>query len=430
MFNIENDSINKKLELRSISGELIKSITIKEPVFEVHTQNPLNGYYMLQKDDEVILLYLQRDDDLKLSFDWNNFYSSMAFTGRGSAVNQYLLSLYGLQINSRKKGKQFYEKSLYHGNEQDYLSRIDQIYKSHFNRLFSSQFDKRFVDEEMKNLQYGYSLDLLKFEDAKKYYKFQDSVSVSPSFLEPLIYIDFDNAQLYDKYYAYKELSVLKWKKDIERTNDYAMMSDIVTSIRNPFLKQAVLEDLYFEMNATDEVKTKDYYKLIKENSSNLSLLSRAKETYEAIRHVEAEKNLSKFNYLDTEGNTVQLSEFKGQFIVLYVWASFCKDCIKDLQKLQKLAEKYAEKDVVFIGVSVDKPEQVQSWKVTLEENKLKGHQLFFEGSKSKFIQTYDIGSIPNTLLLSVKGVVINNDNSKTSVKKTLKLLDEALKKE
>ena len=78
--------------------------------------------------------------------------------------------------------KPFYKKEFYEGNEQEFLSRLDQYYKGFYGTLFGSRFDESFVNEESKNLQYGYYLDILKFDRAKKYYQFKDSVKASSAF--------------------------------------------------------------------------------------------------------------------------------------------------------------------------------------------------------------------------------------------------------
>lgn len=53
-------------------------------------------------------------------------------------------------------------------------------------------------------------------------------------------------------------------------------------------------------------------------------------------------------------GYRVQLAEFKGKYVLLDFWASWCPDCRKDLPAIAALHKTYAERGVEFIGVSFD----------------------------------------------------------------------------
>lgn len=423
-FNIANDTINNKLLITSVNDEVLETIVIKEDKFEVTSLNLESGYYLLKKNDNPVVLYLKKDDDLTISYDASNFYKSIIFTGKGSDRNSYLLSKQTDLLNNKGRLTHFYKKKFYSGSEQDYVKRLDAYYKDRFGSLFSSRLGKDFENEEMKDLQYAYSLDLLKFADAKKKYDFLDSVTPSRSLTEPLTYIHFDNQQLYDKYPSYKALSILKWKKDIEKEESYLMMEDIFGGIRNKNLQQAVLESLYESLSKEDLQQSKKYYKLIKNNASTLTLLSKAKAKYDVIRQVEAEKNLSNFKYIDTDGLSVQLSEYTGKYIVVNVWSTICKNCSKDFEKIAKYKDKYKGYNIEFVSIALDKKDKFDTWLSILKENNIEENQLFFDGSKSKFINAYDVKSIPSFLLISLKGEVINDEKTRSSLKKTMKVLD------
>jgi thiol-disulfide isomerase/thioredoxin len=53
-------------------------------------------------------------------------------------------------------------------------------------------------------------------------------------------------------------------------------------------------------------------------------------------------------------GESVALQDFKGRWVLLDFWATWCKPCIKMMPKLQQLSEAYADKGLVVIGVSID----------------------------------------------------------------------------
>jgi peroxiredoxin len=60
------------------------------------------------------------------------------------------------------------------------------------------------------------------------------------------------------------------------------------------------------------------------------------------------------FKLTDINGNAVSLSQFKGKYVVIDFWASWCPDCRKDAPNIVNLYNMYKDKGVVFIGVSFD----------------------------------------------------------------------------
>ena len=424
-FNITNDSIDSEFYLTKINNEILETITIEALNFNVDI-NFEDGYYFLQKEDEKVLLYLKKNDEFSISFDADNFQKSLSFTGkRGAGRNTYMHSKNAELLDKDGNVKPFHPKEFYAGNENQYLSRLDQYYKGFYGTLFGSGFDEGFVNEESKNLQYGYYLDILKFEKAKKHYEFTDSIQVSDAFLAPLNSIHFDNQLFSDTYESYNKMAVLKWQKDIEATNDYPVMEGIVASIRTEAIQKGLLERLYETMSKDEPSRMRAYLDFIKAYSKDNRLIAKAKTRLAEIRQEEAVKNLSRFSYLNTNGEEVKLADFKGNYIFLYIWASFCKDCVNEFKNIEKLRDNFEDKNIIFVGVSVDKKEDFEKWSGIVKDSELKktALQLFFDGTRSKIVKAYDISSIPALIVLSLKGERMEIDIKEVDSKKTQRQL-------
>jgi len=429
-FKIENNSLSHKILITGVNDEVLKSIFDKENRFEVDYLSLDEGFYLLKKDGNTIVLYLKPTDAITIAFDDDDFYKSLNFSGEGAYVNSYLLKKRTELVNRKGNFTKFYKKSFYEDGETEYIDKLDKLYKDNYGVLFSSQLSKKFIDEEMKNLQYGYSLDLLRYQDAKKYYKFKDSLAPSKSFLEPLNHVHFQNNQLYKKYNSYKELAVLKWKKDIENLVEYPLKQDVISSLRINPLKEAVLGSLADDMNRNFPERTKVYYELIKKNTDDNKLLLKAREKYAEIKYVEATKNLSKFKFKNLEGEQEKLIQYKGKFIFLNIWTTWCSPCLKKFEELKELEERFKDENIVFLSISVDKVEDFFTWVNLTKENYPEGKHLFLDGSKIKFIKAYNLLEIPTYVLLSPKGVPIKDiEIKKLSSKKTQKEIETLLKK-
>jgi peroxiredoxin len=57
----------------------------------------------------------------------------------------------------------------------------------------------------------------------------------------------------------------------------------------------------------------------------------------------------------DLNGNSVSLADLRGKFVVINFWATYCEPCTREWPELDRLAERFADRDdVVVLAVSVD----------------------------------------------------------------------------
>lgn len=76
----------------------------------------------------------------------------------------------------------------------------------------------------------------------------------------------------------------------------------------------------------------------------------------QARQGVSAEnKKAADFALKNLNGKTVKLSDFKGKVIILDFWATHCPPCIKGIPDFIKLYNKYKDKGLVIIGISLDR---------------------------------------------------------------------------
>ncbi len=121
-----------------------------------------------------------------------------------------------------------------------------------------------------------------------------------------------------------------------------------------------------------------------------------------ALSHAQAGKKLPKapnFTAPDLEGNKVELNVLLGQGpILISFWATHCKPCVKELNKLQKRYPEYRKKGFEILAVDVDGPRSVSRVKSKVKGLKWKFPVLF--DTNRDIYRKYHVLGIPHTVLI------------------------------
>ena len=80
------------------------------------------------------------------------------------------------------------------------------------------------------------------------------------------------------------------------------------------------------------------------------------------------------FKYLDINGKEVSLSDLKGKYVYIDIWATWCGPCTGELPHLKELEKKMHGKKIVFVSISCDKDKA--AWEKMVKEKGLEGVQL------------------------------------------------------
>lgn len=56
--------------------------------------------------------------------------------------------------------------------------------------------------------------------------------------------------------------------------------------------------------------------------------------------------------FVDLNGKTIKLSDYRGKWVVVNYWATWCPPCIKEIPELASFHEAHANKDAVVLGVN------------------------------------------------------------------------------
>ena len=115
------------------------------------------------------------------------------------------------------------------------------------------------------------------------------------------------------------------------------------------------------------------------------------------------------FTANDVNGNPVSLSSFKGKYVLVDFWASWCGPCRAENPNVVKAYNKYKDKNFTILGVSLD--EDGAKWKEAIEHDKLNWTQVSdLKGWKSEPAGKYGVKAIPANFLIDQDGKIIGHN--------------------
>lgn len=121
-------------------------------------------------------------------------------------------------------------------------------------------------------------------------------------------------------------------------------------------------------------------------------------------------------DYLNYEGGKNSLADYKGKYVYIDVWATWCIPCIVEMPYMIEVEKEYEGKNIHFIGLSIDRKKDEDKWRKMIVDKELIGTQLLADNEiDSQFIQDYYIQGIPRFILLDPEGNIVTYDAPRPS---------------
>ena len=132
------------------------------------------------------------------------------------------------------------------------------------------------------------------------------------------------------------------------------------------------------------------------------------KNLYITIKKVAISQSAPNFSVPDTAGNIVELDDFKGKYVLIDFWASWCAPCRAANPKLVEVYRQFSDKSFTIVGISLDKDEQ--RWKKAIESDKLTWINLSNLKGWDVVSGEYGVKAIPQNFLLDTDGIIIDKN--------------------
>jgi len=150
------------------------------------------------------------------------------------------------------------------------------------------------------------------------------------------------------------------------------------------------------------------------------SLSANVKESYSGklystylfnLKRIAIGSTAPEFTEMDTAGKAVSLSSFRGKYVLVDFWASWCGPCRAENPNLVKDYAKYHPKGFQVLGVSLDQPNGKDKWISAIHADGLSWTQVSdLKYWNNEVAVLYGIRSIPQNFLIDPNGKIVARD--------------------
>jgi len=403
------------------NGELVVQSTVQTTSngdFEISCPVKKEGFYYLTTVRWKMRIYLKPADRLKVNVDNK---SGMPVSLNGSAENEVLYQWQQLVSSITDYG---YNLNIVNTDSVDmdnYIHRYKSLQPSitdFFNKTDKSnpQFVKALANAIEVDRQLA-PIYFLLYKSQKKVNgwrptpkDFNEVPAFYQQFIQPGKFSDasilkIGEARQFMTLYAKLNMALFVSESN-KKLSEAERLRRMMNIISNDTLKSLFFNDQMGQIEINNLSEFRETFEPFKKYAK----LSPAKETYNSIYSqfagdtVYIGKSSYNFSLPDTSGNIVSMKDFKGKVVLVDVWATWCGPCKAQFPFLREIEEEYANnKDIVFVGISLDKVEVKQKWKDMIKKENLGGIQLLDDFGKG-FGRKYDIAAIPRFMLIDRQG--------------------------
>lgn len=376
-----------------------------------------NVYY----GEKFKVVYLQNGDNMTISFDANDFDNTFKVSGGNEKAVEYLnrIQLVGLPNEAYAQPWDQFKKTV-----TDKMASMKRLLKV---RKFAA--DDKFQKMEEGRITYFYANALLMFPVSHLYLTQDTTMVLGDDYyaaIREYVKEDEDLADI-DEYRNFMiETSHIFDENGKNIRQMYpkviAEMNYIGEHMESEKVREALIHFLaftYVEGNGTDNITDLQnlYYSYVTSPRLN-DIFKKACAKWDKAA---VGRPSPIFKGVDINGKEMSLRDFRGKYIYIDMWATWCGPCQKELPYLTKLEEKYKGRNIVFVGLSIDQDKA--KWEARVKSGALGGTQLYI-GKGTKFQSDYRISGIPRFILLDPNGRIVNPDMSRPSSEDTEQILN------
>ncbi|MBX0288820.1 AhpC/TSA family protein [Hymenobacter sp. HSC-4F20] len=127
------------------------------------------------------------------------------------------------------------------------------------------------------------------------------------------------------------------------------------------------------------------------------------------------------FSQQTPDGKTISLRDYRGKYVLVDFWASWCGPCREENPTVAKVYSEYKGRNFEVLGVSLDNEEQRDKWVKAIQDDKLSWPQVSdLKGMDNAAALSYYVHAIPQNFLIDPTGKIVAANLKGADLKATL----------
>ncbi|WP_257666365.1 TlpA disulfide reductase family protein [Parapedobacter tibetensis] len=146
----------------------------------------------------------------------------------------------------------------------------------------------------------------------------------------------------------------------------------------------------------------------LSEEVRNLSMAKGLASRIEAEKTIQIGNIAPDFTQSDVDGNPISLSDFRGRYVLVDFWASWCAPCRAENPNLKKAYENHKDKGLEVLAVSLDDQNTRGAWLKAIETDGLPWiHVSDLKGWNNAVAVQYGVRGVPQNYLVDPEGKIV-----------------------
>ncbi|WP_405291763.1 TlpA family protein disulfide reductase [Algibacter sp. Ld11] len=373
-------------------------------------------------------IHLRLGDKLQVTADINDLETTVKYKGTAAPINNYFLNYYQL---SNKENKN-YQANL--KLDESEFKIVKEEYKNSMLKMLDSidGLPVEFIEAQKKDLHYGLVGNYINYAERHGMVVGDEHYKPSSKFLDIVATVNLNDLEEFNRSLHYGQLLKKYYTYEYSKIGDFFEEDKVkfVQFLEREIKNQKIKEELLFLYGApilTSTKKVELCLDILNRNISNEDYKKVLLEKYNQLQLMMPGKPSPSFTYQNVDDSDVSLSDFKGKYVYIDLWATWCGPCKAEFPYLKAVEKKYhGNGKIEFIGISIDNFKNIEKWKDDVEKHDLKGIQLIAGDDRtSGFIGEYQVEGIPRFILIDPEGKIVDADALRPSDPKLIELFEE-----
>lgn len=338
-------------------------------------------------------LYLSPGDNLSMIIDRSSR-TNAVFEGKGAEANRYLTNL------PYPKGGSFWGdatmkwvKCTYKDLPEKFKTIKEKMLAKLENlKNVSGTFIK--LEKARLNFEYANSLNSIFYMYYPKVARGEITEQEMEARMKEALkyYIPFIKEALYDfnstDYLQFEVFKSMLYNLKVENYRERHQLPELCNELKEYLIASNIIDDLgnnnYSKQklkHISSNIKNKDYLAAIEKIQNKFSTIDEGAPAIDLV-------------FSNIKGDNIKLSDYKGNVIIIDIWATWCGPCMKEKPFFEELAKKYEGENIVFLTVSIDTK---KAWESYFKKHSASENQLHIYRDD---LSAYQIKGIPRFLVI------------------------------